>query len=158
MVRSTDGRTTKQEDYYIDSDAKDTKDAEDAEQEHIEQHTCSQKDHMIIAQENREMKSIIQRLQTQLRQEAHISYRLKQLRDQYRFTIKELVKELINQMARLQPKEEEEMYDFDDENKESIGKKVESLFRHIKKGLKVQRVAPVSFTFDTKSGMGGLAG
>ena len=59
MTKSTNGHTTKQENYYIDFDAEDTKDAENAEQKHIEQHMCSQKDHMAIAQENREMKSII---------------------------------------------------------------------------------------------------
>ncbi|CAD6593451.1 MAG: hypothetical protein ASARMPRED_007520 [Alectoria sarmentosa] len=164
MARSTDGYT-KQEEYYIDSDAEFEDTEQNAElhakQEHIEQHICSQEDHMAIAQENREMKSIIQRLQTQLRQETHTSYRLRQLRDQYRSTAKELAKELANQMARLQSKEEEEMYDSDDENKESIGKKVESLLRHTKKGLRglaKQRVAPVSPAFDTKPGMGGLTG
>ncbi|CAD6581822.1 MAG: hypothetical protein ASARMPREDX12_000676 [Alectoria sarmentosa] len=173
MARSTDGRTTKQEDYYIDSDAEEEQYAElHAEQEqNIEQHICSQEDHMAIAQENREMKSIIQRLQTQLRQEIHTSYRLRQLRDQYRFT----AKELSDQMARLQPKEEEEeMYDSDDEWKESVGKKVESLLRHTKKGLSRQRFAPVSPAlntnlagqgfapasppFHTKSGLEGLTG
>ncbi|CAD6592139.1 MAG: hypothetical protein ASARMPREDX12_005850 [Alectoria sarmentosa] len=141
MAKSIDGRT-KQKDYYIDSDA------EDAEQKHIKQHIYSQKDHMTIAQENREMKSIIQRLQTQLRQETHTSYRLRQLRDQYRSTAKELT----NQMTRLQPKKKKEMYDSNDENKESIKKKIESLLRHTKKGLKNltrQGFAPVSPALNT---------
>ena len=139
----------------MDSDAE-FETEQNAEQE---QHICSQKDHMAIAKENREMKSIIQRLQTQLRQEAYTSYRLKQLRDQYRFTIKELIKKLINQMTRLQPKEEEEMYDSDDENKESIKKKVEFLLRHTKKGLRDlsrQRFTPVSPAFDTKPDLNDL--
>ena len=59
MAKFTDDRT-KQEDYYIDSDAENTNDAEKTEQKHIGQHICSQKDHMAIAQENWEMKSTIQ--------------------------------------------------------------------------------------------------
>ena len=52
-----------QENYYIDFDAENTE--QNAEfhtkfHEHIKQHICSQKDHMAIAQENREMKSTIQ--------------------------------------------------------------------------------------------------
>ena len=39
-------------------------------------------------------------------------------------------------MIKLQLKEKKEMYNFDDENKKSVRKKVEFLFRHIKKGLK----------------------
>ncbi|CAD6572767.1 MAG: hypothetical protein ASARMPREDX12_005438 [Alectoria sarmentosa] len=157
MARSTNGYT-KQEDYYIDFDAEDTEQNAElhVEQEHVEQHICSQEDHMAIAQENREMKSIIQRLQTQLRQEVHTSYRLRQLRDQYRSTAKELAEELANQMARLQPKEEE-MYDSDDEEKESVGKKIESLLRDTKRGLPRQRFAPVSPPFHTKSNLNGLA-
>ena len=55
-------------------------------------------------------------------------------------------------MTRLQSKEEEkDIYDFDNENKESVKKKVEFLFRHIKKGLLRQRFAFVSLTFNTRS-------
>ena len=78
-------------------------------------------------------------------------------------------------MIRLQPKEkEEEMYDFDDEHKKSVGKKIESLLRHTKKGLSRQRFAlvspalntnltgqgfaPVSPPFHTKSSLKNLTG
>ena len=62
-------------------------------------------------------------------------------------------------MVRLQSKEEKEMYDFDNENKESIEKKIEFLFRHIKKGLKnllKQEFTPVSSSFHTKSNLKNL--
>ena len=71
------------------------------------------------------------------------------------------------------------MYDSDDEEKESVGKKIESLLRHTKKDIKKglrgltrqgfalvspalninlagQGFAPVSPPFDTKSGLKGL--
>ena len=91
---------------------------------------------MIIAQKNRKMKFIIQRLQTQLRQKINTFYRLRQLRNQYRSTIKELIKELINQITRLQFKKEKEMYNFDNKEKQFIEKKIESLLRYTKKNIK----------------------
>ena len=39
-------------------------------------------------------------------------------------------------MTRLQFKEEDEMYNFDDENKKSVRKKVKSLLRYIKNDLR----------------------
>ena len=63
-------------------------------------------------------------------------------------------------MTRLQPKEKKEMYDFDDENKKSVEKKIESLFRHIKRGLRGlrrQEFASVSPTLDINTAGQGFA-
>ena len=117
------------------------------------------------------MKSIIQRLQsenqqlqTQLQQEVNTFKRLRHQRDQHRSTAKELA----NQVAQLQPQEQEEMYDSNEEEQAPMKKKVTALLQRTKKnlhpqhsqhsqypttnnGLQAQRLLPASQQFDTQN-------
>ena len=150
---------TKQEDFYDF----------DAEQQSVKQQHFSQERFMGATPDIQGMKSTIQQLKNQLRelqiqlqQEVNTSKRLRYQRDQHRSTAEELA----NQVAKLQP-EEEEMYDSDEEEQEPVEKKVTVLLRRTKKNLHSQqsqypstsnnglqaRYQPVSQQFDTKTGL-----
>ena len=101
------------------------------------------------------MKSTIQELQKEIQKQQHqhekTATRLRHQRDQYRSTAKELA----NQVAQLQPKEEE-FYDSDDEEKDSVEKKADLLLRRTKSGLQASRFAPASQEsqiFNTENGL-----
>ena len=119
------------------------------------------------------MKSTIQRLhsqnqqlQTQLQQEVNTSRRLRHVRDKYRSTAQDLADQIAQLQLQLQQHnsaEEKAMYNSDNEDKESVERKVTSLLRRTKRDLHSQhpntsnspqaRNPPASQRFDTKTGL-----